>query len=183
MTATDLPPNVPPVAVPVAKDARTGVLPLFVPKNVAPGIYTLVLRGTGAYPFNKDPKAKEKPTINLVEPSNPITLFIRPAPIGLTVDNKGGGLKQGGTLQIDINIARQNGFAGPISLSLVSGRELKLSAAPVAVGATQIQAKMVIQAAKDSPLGNPAAVVVRGAVNVGGETIEVDEPVGLAIGK
>ena len=37
-------------------------------------LYVSFFRGTGAYPFNKDPKAKDKPNINLIEPSNPITV-------------------------------------------------------------------------------------------------------------
>ena len=35
------------------------------------GIYTFLLKGTGPYPFSKDPNAKTKPNINLSEPSNP----------------------------------------------------------------------------------------------------------------
>jgi hypothetical protein len=180
---SDLPPNTLALPVTIPKEAKAGLFPFFVAKNLAPGIYSFLLRGTGAYPFNKDPKAKEKPNINLIEPSNPITVVIRPAPVNMTVDNKGGALKQGGSLQIDINVARQNGCSGPISLSLVSGGELKLSAAPLALGADQTQAKMVIQAAKDSPVGNAIPVVVRAAASIKGEVIEADEPVNLVISK
>ena len=90
VTATDLPPNMPAATVTIAKEAKTAALPLFVPKNVPAGIYTILLRGTGAYPFSKDPKAKEKPNINLTEPSNPITLYVRPAPVNLSVEQQGG---------------------------------------------------------------------------------------------
>jgi hypothetical protein len=180
---SDLPPNTLALPVTIPKEAKAGLFPVFVAKNLAPGIYTFLLRGTGLYPFNKDPKAKEKPNINLIEPSNPITVLIRPAPINMSIDNKGGALKQGGSLLIDINVARQNGCTGPISLSLVAGAELKLSAAPVAMDAAQTKAKMVIQAAKDSPPGNAIPVVVRASASVGGEMIETDEPVALSISK
>ena len=183
VAASDLPPNTLALTVPIPKEAKSGLFPFFVAKNLAPGIYTFVLRGTGAYPFNKDPKAKEKPNINLIEPSNPITMLIRPAPVNMTVDNKGGALKQGGSLEIVVNISRQNGCTGPVSLSLVSGAELKLSGAPIAVGATQTQAKLIIRAAKDSPPGNAISVVVRAAATVRGEIIEADEPVELVISK
>ena len=132
-----MPPDTLALPVPIAKEARSGLFPFFVGKNLAPGIYTFVLRGTGLYPFNKDPKAKEKPNINLIEPSNPITVLIRPSPVNMTVDNKGGALKQGGSLEVDVNITRQNGCTGAISLSLVSGSSLKLRAAPVSVEAAQ----------------------------------------------
>jgi hypothetical protein len=180
---SDLPPNTLALPVTMPKEAKAGLFPVFFAKNLAPGIYTFLLRGTGAYPFNKGPKAKDKPNINLIEPSNPITVFIRPAPVNMTIDNKGGALKQGGSLQIVINIARQNGCTGPISLSLVSGAELKLSAAPIGIEAAQTQAKMTIQAAKDSPVGNAIPVVARASASIGGEIIEADEPVTITISK
>ena len=89
VAATDLPPNSLAAPVSIAREAKSGAFPFFVGKNLAPGIYTFVLRGTGAYPFNKDPKAKQKPNINLIEPSNPITVLIRPSPVNMTVNNKG----------------------------------------------------------------------------------------------
>jgi hypothetical protein len=183
VAATDLPPNTLALPVPIAKEAKTGLFPFFMGKNLAPGIYTFILRGTGAYPFNKDPKAKQKPSINLIEPSNPITVLVRPAPVNMAVNNKGGALKQGGSLEIEVKIVRQNGCTGPISLSLVSGAALKLRADGVTVDAAQTEAKMVIQAAKDSPAGNAIPVVVRAAAIVKGEVIEADEPVELVISK
>jgi hypothetical protein len=180
---SDLPPNTLALPVTIPKDAKAGRFPVFVAKDLAPGIYTFLLRGTGAYPFNKDPKAKEKPNINLIEPSNAVTVVIRPSPVNMTVDSKGGALKQGGSLTIDITIARQNGCAGPVSLSLVSGAELKLSAAPVTVDAAQTQAKMLIQAAKDSPVGNAIPVVVRASATIKEEVVEADEPANIVISK
>ncbi|HZW34677.1 MAG TPA: pre-peptidase [Isosphaeraceae bacterium] len=75
-TATDLPPNMPAATVTIAKKAQTAALTLSVPRNVPPGIYTFLVRGTGAYPFSKDPKAKTKPNVSLTEPSNPITITV-----------------------------------------------------------------------------------------------------------
>ena len=82
-----------------------------------------------------------------------------------------------------MTIARLNGCTGPISLSLVAGPALKLSAAPVSVDVAQTQAKLVIHAAKDSPPGDAIPVVVRAAASIRGEEIEADEPVGIVIGK
>src|SRR5262249_52781178 len=112
-----------------------------------------------------------------------VTVTIRPAPVNMTVDNKGGALKQGGSLQIDISISRQNGCTGSVSLALVSGAELKLTAAPLSVDPAQTQAKMMIQAAKDSPVGNAIPLVVRARASIKGEVIEADEPVNVVISK
>jgi hypothetical protein len=182
-TATDLPPNMPAAAVTIPKEAKAAVLPLFVPRDVPPGIYTFLVRGTGAYPFNKDPKAKEKPSVNLTEPSNPITVFVRPAPVNLNVDNKGGAIKAGASLEIVVTIARQNGFTGRVVLSLGAPGSLKLSAEPVVIAEGQTQAKLVIRAAQDSPAGEAPRVFARAIAIVHGQDIEVEENVALAIGK
>jgi hypothetical protein len=76
VSATDLPPNLPAASATIAKGANSAALKLTVPANVPPGNYTIVLRGTGPFPFNKDPNAKEKPNVNVNEPSNPIRLTI-----------------------------------------------------------------------------------------------------------
>jgi len=181
--ATDLPPNMPAATVSIPKEAKTAVLPLFVPKNVPPGVYTFVIRGTGPYPFSKDPNVKQKPNVNLTEPSNPITLFVRPAPVNLTVNNQGGALKQGATLEVDVTIARQHGFGGPVSVILSAPPNLKLTAKNVAIAGNQVNAKLAVQAAKDSPVGEALRVLVRAVATVRGEAVLVDEPVGLTISK
>jgi hypothetical protein len=183
VTASDLPPNMPAPTVTIAKDAKTAVLPLFVPRNVPVGVYTIVARGTGAYPFNKDPKAKEKPNVNLTEPSNPITLFVHPAPVSLAVDNKGGNVKQGASLEVGVTITRQNGFAGPVALTLTAPANLRLSALPAVVAENQSQAKLMIQAAKDGPAGAAPQAFVRAVAKVRGEPVEVDEPIALTVVK
>jgi hypothetical protein len=182
-SASELPPNMPGATVSIAKNAGAAVLPLFVPKNVPPGIYTFVVQGTGAYAFSKDQNAKQKPTINLSEPSNPITVTVRPAPVNLTASNKSGSLKQGTSLDVDVTVARQNGFAGPVRLTLAAPANLKLRGVPVVAALNQAHAKLVVQAAKDSPPGVGAGAFVRAAATVHGEEIEVEEPLQVTITK
>jgi len=61
----------------IAGDATETTLELNVPGNVQPGMYTIRLQGTGKFPFAKTPDA-DKAAIDVIEPSNPITLTIRP---------------------------------------------------------------------------------------------------------
>jgi hypothetical protein len=77
VNATDLPPNQVGANVAIAKGSNSAVLKLKVADNVPPGNYTFVLRGTGPFPFNKDPNAKARPNVSVTEPSNPISLRIR----------------------------------------------------------------------------------------------------------
>ena len=70
-----------------------------------------------------------------------------------------------------------------MTLGLAAPPALKLSAAPVTMAAGQTAAKLVVQAAADSPPGAAAAVAVRAVAVVRGEPIEVDEPLALTVPK
>jgi hypothetical protein len=77
VSTSDLPPNMPSASATIGKEATSAVIKLTVPANVPPGGYSFIVRGTGSFPFNKDPNAKEKPNIGVNEPSNPIRLTVR----------------------------------------------------------------------------------------------------------
>ena len=53
----------------IAAKATDGKLPINVQANVQPGTYTLVLHTQTQMPYNKDPKAKQKPNTIVVLPS------------------------------------------------------------------------------------------------------------------
>lgn len=74
--ATDLPQDVPEAKVSLEKDASAATLTLQVPDKVEPGVYTILLRGTAPYVFRRNPGDEKDTELNLVEPSNPITLTI-----------------------------------------------------------------------------------------------------------
>jgi hypothetical protein len=183
LTATDLPPNMPAGTATLPKEGITSVLPLYVPKNVPQGTFSFLVRGSGPFAFSKDPKAKDKPKITLTEPSNPITLVVRQAPARLAVDAKGGAIKQGAELAIEITANRQNGFAGELLLGLNAAGPLKLSADSVTLAGDQTRGTLKIRAAKDSPLGAAANITVRATARVGGKPVEMDEPLALTINK
>jgi hypothetical protein len=180
---SDVPANLGAATATIAKTADRGNLSLFVPANLAPGEYTFFLQGTGPYPFSKDPKAKTKPNVNLAVPSNAITLTVRPAPLGLSATARGGSVKQGASVAVEVTVSRRNGFADGLTLGLAAPEGLKLSAAPVTLGATETKATLVVRAAADSPTGAAAAVAVRAVATVRGEAIEVDAPLALTINK
>ena len=62
----------------IAAKATDGKLPINVQANVQPGTYTLVLYTQTQMPYNKDPKAKQKPNTIVALPSTPVTLTILP---------------------------------------------------------------------------------------------------------
>ncbi len=179
-----LPPNaaVAP-AVTIAKNQGGGTFALTLAKALPPGLYTLVLQGAGPYPFSKDPKAKTKPNVNLSEPSNSVLLTVRPAPATLAVHAKGGALKAGGSLEIEVTVTSKEATAtGPFVVSLQAPSGLKLAADRVeAVSGKPV--KIVVKAAGDSPIGVAAGLAVRVAVPVRGVPVEMNEPVAINIVK
>jgi hypothetical protein len=77
VATTTMPPNMGGGSTAIPKDQTWAALKLTVPQNTPPGNYTFHLSGTGAVPFSLDPNAKPKPKINIVEPSNSISLTVR----------------------------------------------------------------------------------------------------------
>lgn len=177
-----LPGLVNPPSLAVAKTATAAAYALTVPKTLAPGVYTLVLQGAGPYPFSKDPNAKARPNVNLSEPSNPITVVVRPAPLTLAAVAKGGPLKAGGRIEVDVTVTPKDGSTDSVPLTLAAPPALKLAADPVAAAAGKV-AKLVIRAAADSPPGATSGVSVRATVRVRGEPVDVDEPLAITIAK
>ena len=142
-----------------------------------------MLHGAGPYPFSKDPNAKSKPNVNLAEPSNPITLVVRPAPATVAVNTKGGALKAGGTLEIEVTVTRQN------------GSKRRSTSRPGRADGTEALGRAGRRASPEkrrssssrrrptAPLGAAAGVAVRATIPVRGEPVDVDAPAALTIAK
>ncbi len=77
LSLPDLPAKVTANAASIAKDANQGTITISVAKDAPPGLYALVTRGSGPFPFSKDPNAKSKPNINVTEPANVVLLNVR----------------------------------------------------------------------------------------------------------
>jgi hypothetical protein len=119
---------------------------------------------------------------NFFPPSTPVIITIKPAPATLNANvANGGNLKRGEALEVKITVNRQNGFGGPLTLSLplppgVTG----LSAEPVTVAADQKEGTLKIQAAGDATEGKLENLVIRAACDFNGQAA-VDAPVSLTI--
>ena len=67
-------------------------------------------------------------TSTFAEPSNPITVTVRPAPVNLARQNPRGHAQAGARLEVDVTVARQNGFTDGLTLTLAAPASSKLSA-------------------------------------------------------
>jgi hypothetical protein len=148
-----------------------------IPPALAPGLYSVVLKGSGTY--QPDPKAKA--VFNVEEPSNPVLFRVRPAPARISFAAVPG-LKPGGKAEVDIKFERLNGFVGPIAVRLDAPAASKLSADPMTIAPGQVLGKLTIRATAQSPPG-PAALTVRAEAVVEGDTVEIAAPLKLTIEK
>ncbi|MDZ4684972.1 MAG: pre-peptidase C-terminal domain-containing protein [Planctomycetaceae bacterium] len=130
-----------------------------------------------------DTAAKAK-NLNFLPPTTPIVLTIKPAPytIAATPGNSGN-LKIGEKLELKVDVKRQNGFTGPVTLTLplppgVTG----VKAEPVAVPADQAAGTLVVEAVEGATEGQLPNLVVRVASEFDGEAA-VDQPVVIKVMK
>ena len=168
-----------PATATIAKDKTSATIPLHVPPNVPPGRYTLFVTARGSFPFNRDPNAKDKPAIELTEVSAPIGLDVIAAPIELSVSNPNLNIPQGGEVEVTVNIARKDGFKGPVTLGLAAPGSTKLSASPSTIAFDQTSAKLKIRAAADAPPGPVGRTAVR-ALSIP-KTIPIETDAVLAV--
>lgn len=166
----------------IASAVTTGTVELVIPKNQASGTYTYLLSGTGQYPFSSDPNAKTKPNVTIAEPSNPISITVRPAPVAIALKPNTGTLKPGGMVELEVTVTRKDGSMDPLEVSLSVPEARKLSAETLTVMPGKA-AKLVVKAAADSPVGKAVGAAVRATVIDRGELVFVDEPVTLTIAK
>lgn len=127
--------------------------------------------------------AKAK-NINFTPPTTAVVVEVLPAPTKLaaTVPN-GGKVKQGEALEVTLKVTRQNGFAGPVQLTLALPPSVQgITADPVDVPADQSDAKLTIKTTAEAPAGKIEHVVVRAAMEFNGQA-EVDAPVTIELTK
>lgn len=131
---------------------------------------------------NDADKAAQPQNRNYTPPSTPIIIEVLPAPVklGANVPNSGN-LKRGETLAVTVTVTRQNGFAGPVQLSLplppgVTG----LTADEPTIAADQTEGVITITAAGDATEGQLANMVVRATMEQDGKAA-VDVPIAVKV--
>lgn len=174
----------PPAAMPapsatIPKGSTSARVSWPVPKGLAPGLHTLALKGSAAYP--PDPKGKAK--FKVEEPSNAVVVAVVPTPLAISVIGKIPALKAGESADVAIKVERQGGFSGPVPLALGVPESAKVRAEPVTLGADKVTASLVLRADKEAPAGPVASAVIRAEAVILGQTIEVASPLSLTLTK
>jgi hypothetical protein len=154
-----------------------GTFPVQVAGTAVPGTYTLVLRATAQVPYAKDPMAKQKPPVNIVQPSAPFTINVLPktvATVSATVPNPN--LKAGTQGEVVVKVTRQYDYAGEFRVQLVVPPNVKgLTADEAVIAPGQGEAKLVLKVAPDAAPGPRNDLIVRATALVNGTVPAVQE--------
>ncbi len=120
--------------------------------------------------------------VNVTIPSTPIviTVLAAPAKMSANVPN-GGNIKRGESIEVTVNVNRQNRFEGAVTLELplppgVTG----LSAPAITIPAEETSGMFVITAAGDATTGQLQNMVIRGRMEFDGQAA-VDVPINLTV--
>lgn len=113
-------------------------------------------------------------------PSIVVTVKQGPGTLGVAPAN-GGAVKRGEKLEVKVTVARANGFAGPVTLSLpMPPGVVGLKAADVVIPADKNDGMFVIEAAADATMGQLPNMVVRGSMEFNGQAA-VDQPIAINV--
>jgi len=122
--------------------------------------------------------------INFHPTTTPIIIRVKPAPYTLTASPAdGGNVKVGSKIEVKCEVKRQNGFIGPVTLTLpLPPNVVGIKADPVAIPADQSAGVLFIEASGDAAEAQLANMIVRAISQFEGEAA-VDQPVNLKIVK
>jgi hypothetical protein len=163
LTALNLPRGVTfnnnqPLTVPADKTEIEGQLQT--PNNLLAETFSLVLQGNSQIPFNKDPKAKQKPNVQMVETSQPVTTTAYRKVVAVSLAPETVQLKPGGEQTVTLKLNRQHGYQGQLQVQL-QGLPNGVSVANVNVAEKVDEAKLVFKSAKNTAATKGTAVTVR----------------------
>jgi hypothetical protein len=157
-----------PLTIAAGKNDATAVLD--VKRTVPPGTYNVVLRGVAQIAYNKDPKAAQKPNINVVLPATPIALTVLPAELAvLGVNNNNLTLKIGKETELVVRVKRLHDYKGDFKVQLVLPANVKgVSSTAVIIPAGKDEVKLPLKAPADAAPGNRANLIVRATATLDG---------------
>jgi hypothetical protein len=159
-----------PIKIPADKDEAP--LAVTVKSSVAPGSYNLVLRGAVELPFSKDPLAKHKGKVKVIQPANPITLTVLPNQVAkLAVKDPHLTLKAGAQTELRLKVTRLHSYTGAFKVRLVLPAEIRgIIADETTISAGQDEATILLRAPPEATPGNRMNLVVQAVATINGST-------------
>jgi hypothetical protein len=147
----------------VAPNQAEAKLNVTIGADVPPGTYNVVFRGQTQMPFNKDPKAKQRPNTFIVQPSAPITITVLPKSLAqLTLNTGNVQVKAGGSGKLVVRVARRFEFNGEFKVQLVLPQGVTgVEADEVTIPAGKDQVELTVRVPAGTNPGNRQNLIVR----------------------
>ncbi len=150
-------------AVTVAPNAAEATLPIVIGQNTPPGVYLVPLRSSAQMPYNKDPKAKQKPNTNIFVPGPALTVEVLPktlAKVNLSANNLN--VKKGAQGEITVRLDRQFGYDGEFKTQVVVPANVTgLQFDPLTIPVGVSEGKLIIKVPADAKEGNRGGLILR----------------------
>lgn len=130
-------------------------MPVTVGPDVPPGAYSVVLRGQTQVAYNKDPMSKQKPNVQVVAVSLPVTVSVLPKTLAtLSLSNANPTLKIGKEAELQVRVVRRFNYGGELKVQVVLPPNVKGVEAPeVTIPAGANEAKLVLRSPEGSMPG------------------------------
>jgi hypothetical protein len=147
----------------VAAGKNDGTLNVVVNNQVPPGVYTIVLRSQSQVPYNRDPAAKQKPNVNVVQYSAPVTLTVLPKELArLSLSTQSPSVKAGAQADLIVRVNRLHNYDGEFKVEVVLPPNTKgVEVAGAVIPAGKDEAKLVVKVPAGATPGGRNNLVVR----------------------
>lgn len=159
-----------PIQLAPGKDEFKAVLD--VKPNMGPGRFNLVLKALVQVPYNKDPMAKQKQNINIVQPSTPIEINIAPKQLGtVTLAAANVTVKQGAQAEVIVKVARLFDFDGEYKVKVMLPPNANgVTCDELTIPAGQSEGKLLVRATDAAAIANLANLSVVATAMYEGKT-------------
>lgn len=159
-------------AITIAPGAAAGTLPIVVAPTTPPGTYNLFVKATSQIPYNKDPKAAQKPPTNVVQSSTAVTLSVLPKTLAtVTLATPAPTVKAGASAEFTVRVARQFSYDGPFTVQIVVPPAVKdVTAAQATIPPGKDEAKLMLAVPAGAAPGGRAGLIARVTAMYEGKT-------------
>jgi hypothetical protein len=157
----------------IAPNQTEGSLAVNVGSQVQPGTYTLVLRTQASVPYNKDPAAKNKQQVRVVQPTTPVTLTVVPKELGrLALSNPAPVVKLAGQTPLTVRVTRLFHYEGEFKVQVLLPQGAKgLEVGETVITAGKDEANLVLKATAGAAPGTLANLTLRATAQAFGATV------------
>lgn len=185
LSAVHLPPGVTfnnnqPLNLPADKNEIEGRLQI--QGNAGIEQFPLVLRGVAQVPFAKDPKAKQKPNIQVAETVLPVNVTVYRKVVDVTISEPTVELKPGGEKTVTVKLTRLHGYTGAINVQ-AQGMPAGVTIANVTIPEKANEGKLVMKVNKNATAVKATNITVRCSGTANGITLTSDAKVAVTVTK